>query len=70
MKLKSTIALFATAAIMAACNNRVSVSDTGLKYQIHEENDGRKPKVGDILTFHLVLQRRTTYANDASSTSF
>lgn len=56
MKLKSTIALFATAAVMAACNNRVSVSDTGLKYQIHEENDGRKPKVGDILTFHLVLK--------------
>jgi FKBP-type peptidyl-prolyl cis-trans isomerase len=56
MKFKSTISLFVTAAVMAACNNRVSVSDTGLKYQIHDQNDGRKPKVGDILTFQLVLK--------------
>ncbi|AYQ35581.1 MULTISPECIES: FKBP-type peptidyl-prolyl cis-trans isomerase [Runella] len=57
MKFKSTIAFFSVAALMAACNNRVSVSETGLKYQIHDEHsDSRKPKVGDILTFHLVLK--------------
>jgi len=41
---------------MAACNNRLSVSDTGQKYQIHDQNEVRKPKVGDILTFQLVLK--------------
>lgn len=56
MKLRSILSIFATVALMAACNNRVSVSDTGLKYQIHDKNDGRKPKVGDIMTFQLVLK--------------
>ncbi|MEZ4900492.1 MAG: hypothetical protein R2822_01340 [Spirosomataceae bacterium] len=56
MKLKSTLSIFATAVLISACNSRVSVSDTGLKYQIHDKNDGRKPKVGDIMTFQLVLK--------------
>ncbi len=49
--------MFAAGALLAACNNRVSVSDTGLKYQIHDQKgDGRKPKIGDILTVQLVLK--------------
>ncbi|AXE19982.1 peptidylprolyl isomerase [Runella rosea] len=57
MKFKSILSLFAAGALLAACNNRVSVSDTGLKYQIHDQKgDGRKPKIGDILTVQLVLK--------------
>ena len=44
-------------ALVAACGkNRVQVTDNGLKYQIHEQSEGkRKGKVGDILTLHLTL---------------
>lgn len=44
-------------ALAAACGrNRVQVTENGLKYQIHEQNEGaRKGKVGDILTMHLTL---------------
>jgi FKBP-type peptidyl-prolyl cis-trans isomerase len=44
-------------AIAAACGkNRVQVTESGLKYQIHEQSDNeRKGKVGDILTMHLTL---------------
>ena len=43
---------------MAACGrNRVEVSETGLKYQLHDDNkETRKSKVGDI------WQRRDTRA--------
>ena len=43
---------------LASCNQfRVNVTDSGLKYQLHEHDDnGRKAKVGDILSFHLVLK--------------
>ncbi|GAA4413075.1 hypothetical protein GCM10023187_40990 [Nibrella viscosa] len=46
------------AAVMVACDrNRVQVTDSGLKYQIHEQNeDTRKAKVGDIMTMHLALK--------------
>lgn len=57
MKFKSILSFFAAGALLAACNNRVSVSDTGLKYQIHDQKgEGRKPKIGDILTVQLVLK--------------
>ncbi len=44
--------------VLAACGkSRVQVTDSGLKYQIHEQTDeaARKAKVGDILTLHLTL---------------
>lgn len=43
---------------LASCNQfRVNVTDSGLKYQLHEHDEkGRKAKVGDILSFHLVLK--------------
>lgn len=41
-----------------ACNqNKVSVTDTGLKYQFHVHDDnGRKAKQGEIMTIHLQLR--------------
>lgn len=44
-------------AVVAACGkNRVQVTENGLKYQIHEQEEGnRKGKVGDVLTMHLTL---------------
>ncbi len=52
----------ATAALLiatvAACGrNRVEVSETGLKYQLHDDNEeSRKAKVGDIMTVQLLLK--------------
>lgn len=45
-------------AILASCGkNRVQVADSGLKYQIHEQNEqARKAKVGDIMTLQLILK--------------
>jgi FKBP-type peptidyl-prolyl cis-trans isomerase FkpA len=43
-------------ATMAACGrNRVEVSETGLKYQLHDDNEEtRKAKVGDIMTIQFL----------------
>lgn len=45
-------------ATMAACGrNRVEVSETGLKYQLHDDDEkSRKAKVGDIMTIQLLLK--------------
>lgn len=45
-------------AVLASCGkDRVQVSDTGLKYQFHDQNtDARKAKVGDVMTIHLILK--------------
>ncbi len=45
-------------AVLASCGkDRVQVSDTGLKYQLHDQNtDARKAKVGDVMTIHLTLK--------------
>ncbi|MCY7349229.1 MAG: FKBP-type peptidyl-prolyl cis-trans isomerase [Cytophagaceae bacterium] len=54
-----TLTILTLAAVsLASCNQfRVSVTDSGLKYQFHEHDEkGRLAKVGDILTFHLVLK--------------
>ncbi|NIJ51344.1 FKBP-type peptidyl-prolyl cis-trans isomerase [Dyadobacter arcticus] len=47
--------------LTAACNQyRTQVTESGLKYQIFEhEDDARKAKLGDIMTFHLVLKNGT-----------
>jgi FKBP-type peptidyl-prolyl cis-trans isomerase FkpA len=44
--------------LTAACNKyRTQVTDSGLKYQIFDhKDDARKAKLGDIMTFHLVLK--------------
>lgn len=59
MFLKSTpLALIITALVFLGCDRyKTQVTDSGLKYQFHEHNeDGRQVKVGDVLTFHLVLK--------------
>jgi FKBP-type peptidyl-prolyl cis-trans isomerase len=52
------IGLMLAAATLAACDqNRVSVTETGLKYQFFDRNEeGRKPKEGEVMTYHFVLQ--------------
>ena len=44
--------------LAAACNKyKTQVNENGLKYQIFDhEDDARKAKLGDIMTFHLVLK--------------
>jgi FKBP-type peptidyl-prolyl cis-trans isomerase FkpA len=44
--------------LAAACNKyRTQVTENGLKYQVFEhEDDARKAKLGDIMSFHLVLK--------------
>jgi len=44
--------------LAAACNKyRTQVTKDGLKYQVFEhEDDARKAKLGDIMSFHLVLK--------------
>jgi FKBP-type peptidyl-prolyl cis-trans isomerase FkpA len=58
MKFKIASVTIILATLLVACNdNRVYVSDTGLRYQIHKQDkDGRKPKIGDIMTFHLIAR--------------
>lgn len=55
---RSFILLTLVALTLASCNKfRVSVTDSGLKYQLHDHDDkGRLAKTGDILSFHLVLK--------------
>ncbi|HEV7351414.1 FKBP-type peptidyl-prolyl cis-trans isomerase [Telluribacter sp.] len=47
--------------LAASCNQyRTQVTDNGLKYQLHEhDDDARQAKLGDIMTFHLVLKNST-----------
>jgi FKBP-type peptidyl-prolyl cis-trans isomerase FkpA len=44
--------------LTAACNQyRQQVTESGLKYQLFEhDDDARKAKLGDIMTFHFVLR--------------
>ncbi|GGH41580.1 FKBP-type peptidyl-prolyl cis-trans isomerase [Dyadobacter endophyticus] len=47
--------------LAAACNqHRQQVTESGLKYTLFDhEDDARKAKLGDIMTFHLVLKNGT-----------
>lgn len=56
--LRTLILLTLVTISLSSCNQfRTSVTDSGLKYQFHEHDEkGRLAKVGDILTFHLVLK--------------
>lgn len=47
--------------LAAACNKyRTQVTESGLKYQLFDhDDDARKAKLGDIMTFHLVLKNGT-----------
>jgi FKBP-type peptidyl-prolyl cis-trans isomerase FkpA len=58
MQIKPLGAAALLAALLMACGkDRLQTSETGLKYQLHEQNeDARKAKVGDILTLNLILK--------------
>ncbi|MBO0951645.1 FKBP-type peptidyl-prolyl cis-trans isomerase [Fibrella forsythiae] len=58
MQIKTLTKATLLAAVMMACGkDRVQTTETGLKYQMHEQNEGaRKSKIGDILTLHLALK--------------
>ncbi|CAG4989221.1 hypothetical protein DYBT9275_00247 [Dyadobacter sp. CECT 9275] len=47
--------------LAAACNQyKTQVTEHGLKYQIFEhKDDARKAKLGDIMSFHLVIKNST-----------
>ena len=44
--------------VFASCDkNKVTVTDSGLKYQMHKHDEkGKKAKLGDILTMNLLLK--------------
>ncbi len=58
MNLKSIGFALGICILAASCNqHRVQVTENGLKYQFHEQNEeARKAKMGDIMSFHLVLK--------------
>src|SRR6478609_4729597 len=61
MNLKTIGYAMGVTILAAACNqHRTQVTESGLKYQIFEhEDDARKAKLGDIMTFHFVLKNGT-----------
>lgn len=58
MNLKTIGFVLGICILAASCNQyRMQVTENGLKYQFHEQNeDARKAKLGDIISFHLVLK--------------
>jgi FKBP-type peptidyl-prolyl cis-trans isomerase FkpA len=58
MQRKTLGAAALLAALLMACGkDRLQTTETGLKYQLHEQtDDARKAKVGDILTLNLILK--------------
>jgi FKBP-type peptidyl-prolyl cis-trans isomerase FkpA len=58
MNLRTICYAFGITIIAAACNKyKTQVNENGLKYQIFEhKDDARKAKVGDYISFHLVLK--------------
>ncbi|MGV3557357.1 FKBP-type peptidyl-prolyl cis-trans isomerase [Larkinella arboricola] len=58
MNLKSIGTLSLLVAALAACdNNRVQVTENGLKYKFHEDvEDTPKAKVGDVMTFNITVK--------------
>jgi FKBP-type peptidyl-prolyl cis-trans isomerase FkpA len=56
--IKNVFLLALVSLVLTACNkNKVSVTDNGLKYQFHIQNEGkRKAKLGEIVTLHMVMK--------------
>ncbi|QRR02275.1 FKBP-type peptidyl-prolyl cis-trans isomerase [Dyadobacter sandarakinus] len=61
MKFKTIGYAIGITILAAACNKyRTQVTENGLKYQLFEhDDDARKAKLGDIISFHLVLKNGT-----------
>lgn len=58
MNLKTIACVLGVSFLVASCNKyKQQVTENGLKYLLHEHDDAaRKAKLGEILTFHLVLK--------------
>ncbi|GAA4436583.1 FKBP-type peptidyl-prolyl cis-trans isomerase [Ravibacter arvi] len=57
LKATSVVFLFAALALVGCDKYKTKVTESGLKYQLHEHKDGgRQVKVGDVVSFHLVLK--------------
>ncbi|MFC5410022.1 FKBP-type peptidyl-prolyl cis-trans isomerase [Larkinella bovis] len=58
MTIKSISKLALLVVVLASCdNNRVQVTENGLKYKFHEDaEDTPKAKVGDVMTFHITVK--------------
>lgn len=58
MNLQSISKLALLVVVLASCdNNRVQVTENGLKYKFHEDaEDTRKAKVGDVMTFNITVK--------------
>ncbi|WP_337042960.1 FKBP-type peptidyl-prolyl cis-trans isomerase [Emticicia sp. 17c] len=55
--LKSTLGLVITGGLLFSCGEfKVKEENDGSKYQIHQAGSGKKPKVGDLVTFDLVIK--------------
>lgn len=59
LKLRSIIGCTAIAVLAASCGDGYEQTDSGLKYKIHTENEGDKPKIGDFLTLHVLYKTET-----------
>lgn len=66
MKLKSIGWVLGAAVIAVSCDQyRTKVSESGLKYQIHEHDDkAPKAKIGDVISFNLVLKSADSVLRD------
>ena len=57
MTIKNLTLLTAAVCLAWGCSqNRVQVTKSGLKYQIHEDANGNKAKVGDVISMQLVMK--------------
>lgn len=66
MNLKSSFFIAAAVIGLASCDKyKTKVSDTGLKYQIHEHDDAaRKAKIGDVISFNMILKTSDSVLRD------
>lgn len=55
MKIRNLILIVMAITLVSACkNDSFEQTETGLRYQFFTKNDGRKPKVGDIIFVHML----------------
>lgn len=58
---KQIVSIFVAATMLAACSQfKTEKTETGLKYRFYKQDEaGKKPKEGDLITFHLKIQNST-----------
>ena len=54
---KTTLGVVAATSLLFSCNNfKVTQDPDGSKYQVHKEGKGKRVKMGDMITFDLVIK--------------